>query len=976
MIYNSIDLKAKIVVGLFIALFPISYLQGQSFEKKQSQWADSVFSTLNQDQKLGQLFMVAAYSNRNEAHYQKIDSLVSIYHVGGLIFFQGGPMREAVLTNRYQAKAKVPLMIGMDAEWGLGMRLMDSTISFPRQMTLGATRNPKLAYQMGTEIAAHCKRLGIHVNFAPAVDVNNNPDNPVIGVRSFGEEKEKVADFGIAYMKGLQQHGVMANAKHFPGHGDTDADSHYSLPVINHDKKRLNDLELYPFKKLMADSLMSVMVAHIHIPALDNTPNIATTLSPKVVTDLLKEKLKFKGLVFTDALNMKGVAKYYAPGEVEYRALLAGNDVLLFAEDVPTAVTKIKQAFAEGKLDSNEVYERVKKILKAKYWCGLDKYSPIDTANLYNDLNTSASKAARNDMYAQAITLLKNENNILPYKVLDINSFASVSVGLEKENAHTEMLDNYAPFTHFFTKKDAPDSAFNKLIDSLSRFTRVVVGVHNTNNRKKENFGVTAQTLEFIKKLQGKTQVTVVYFGNLYGLTSFTFAKHLVCAYEDNEGTQMVVPQLLFGAKGFVGKLPVTFNPFENGDGLETKPLMRLAYGYPESVGIPEKKFYKLDSILNEALWDGSTPGMQVLVAKKGVVIYQKNLGFHSYDRQTLVNNKSVYDLASVTKTAATMQAIMFLHQWKRLDLDEKISFYLPETKASNKEKMVIRDMLVHQAGLPAYVDFWRKALQSGRLSEKYFSSSKTEVFSQRFSKNVFVSKYLADSVQRWAVQSALVSEKADTGCYSYKYSDLTFFFMKALAEKELNQPLPAFLNQNLYKPLGLRYLGYLPLQRIAEAQLVPTEEDKTFRNAKVQGFVHDQNASILGGVAGHAGLFGNTNDLAILGQMLLQGGTYGGVKYFEKATINEFTRQQYGNNRRALGWDRPFPPEEVSLASPRAFGHTGFTGTAWWIDPEHELVFVLLANRTYPFADNKRFTEKSVRTKALNAVYEIILNK
>lgn len=968
--------RTQIKLWIFIFLMPTIAL-GQIVKVEQKVWVDSIFNTLTPDQKLGQLFMVAAYSNKNESHYQKIDSLVEIYKIGGLIFFQGGPIRQALLTNRYQSKANVPLMIGMDAEWGLGMRLMDSTISFPRQMTLGASQNPTLAYKMGAEIANHCKRLGVHVNFAPSVDVNNNPNNPVIGIRSFGEEKEKVASFGLAYMNGLQENGVMACAKHFPGHGDTDADSHHSLPVINHNKQRLDELELYPFKKLIKNNVMSMMVAHIHMPAYDNRPNVATTLSPKVVNGLLKKKLQFKGLVFTDALNMKGVSKFYAPGEVEYQALLAGNDILLFAEDVPTALQKIKNAFKEGKLDSTEIYERVKRILEAKYWAGLNHFVPIDTTGIYFDLNTNQSKAIRNELYEKSITLLKNDNKILPFKNLDQNTFASVAIGLKKNTEYQSMLDNYAPFSHFVIEKSASTKDFNLMLDSLASFSNVIVSLHDLNNRKKENYGISEQAIDFIKKLQSKTKVTISYFGNLYGLKNFEFTDVLVCAFEDNEATRTIVPQMLFGAMEMKGKLPVRISPvFGLNSGITLNiPSKRLSYGYPENINLQSANFSSLDSILNEAIKDGSTPGIQVQIVKSGKVVFRKNYGYHSYDKILPVTDKTIYDLASITKVAATMPVIMFLYDWQKLNVNGKLVEFLPELKGTNKESIILKDLLVHQAGLISYADFWRKTLTKGAPSDFYLSNQLSTTFSNRVSNQWFSKPSLADSVLKWTIKTNLSQEKADTGCYAYKYSDLTFSFLKRIAEKQIAQSLPNFLDQNFYKPLGLSTLGFLPLQRFSLNQLPPTEEDKTFRLEKIQGTVHDQNASLTNGIAGHAGLFGCANDLAILGQMLLQKGAYGGAKYLKPETIEFFTKQHFTNNRRALGWDRPFPPDEISLATEQAFGHTGFTGTAWWIDPKEELVFVLLANRTYPFADNKRFTDKSVRTKALNAAYNAIRN-
>jgi beta-N-acetylhexosaminidase len=960
---------------VFIILFA-NKLYAQSFEQKQQLWADSVFNALDTNQRLGQLFIIEANSKSNEKHYGKIDTLVKFNGIGGIIFLQRGSARnQAVLTNRYQSQAKTPLLVCIDAEWGLQMRL-DSTMYFPRQMVLGALSDNSYIYRMGKSIAKHCKRMGIHVNFAPVVDVNVNPDNPVIGMRSFGENKVKVAEKGIAYMKGMQHNGIMANAKHFPGHGDTDADSHFALPVINHDKKRLDDIELYPFKRLIKDSLMSVMVAHIHIPTYDSRLNIATTLSQAVVNDLLKTKMGFKGLVFTDAMNMKGVSKFYEPGESDVMALIAGNDVLLVAQDVPVAIQKIKEALIDGKLKQADLDISIKKILKAKYWAGLHHYQPIDTTNLYQDLNPTEDQALRQEMYEKAVTILKNEKGIIPYKELSINTFASLTIGLKGERDFNEMLDNYVLFSHFsIAAKDSNHASFNKLLDTLSKFTRVIVSLNGLNNKKKENYGISTVAVEFVRKLQSRTNVVLVHLGNVYALKQLEFANTLVCGYEDNEVTRKVIPEILFGAVRAEGKLAVTVTPtFKAGYGIQTQSLSRLIYGFPETVSIPTANFSPVDSIMNEALKDGSTPGAQLMVIKDGVVIYRKNFGYHTYDRTIPVTNGSVYDIASVTKTAATMQAIMFLNGWKKFDPDKFASDYLPELKGTNKENLIIRDILVHQAGLAATLDHWRKTIKDGKPDEKFYKPSKNGKYTRQVATNLYTTAELEDSVWQWTINSKLTDFKSDTGCYPYKYSDLAFYFMKQITEKQLNQPMEEFLKQNFYKPLGLSTMTYRPCDFMPYQKIVPTEEDKNFRMGCVQGMVHDQGAAITNGVAGHAGIFSNANDLAILGQMHIAGGIYGGMKYLEPETIEEFTRSQYFNNRRALGWDRPFPPEEIVLASQSTFGHTGFTGTAWWIDPEQKVVFVFLSNRTYPFADNKRLTSNSVRTKLLNAVYQGIL--
>ncbi|TAF76447.1 MAG: glycosyl hydrolase [Bacteroidetes bacterium] len=754
-----------------------------------------------------------------------------------------------------------------------------------------------------------------------------------------------------------------------------DADSHYDLPVIKHDKKRIEDIELYPFKKLFADSLQSIMVAHIQFPAYDNRPNMPTTLSKNVVTDLLRKQLKFNGLVFTDALNMKGVSKFYKPGEVDVMALMAGNDVLLFSEDVPVAMQQINLALADGRLNQNDLNVSIKKILAAKYKAGLTQTPFIDTLNIYNELNHSHSKAIRQLLYEKALTVLKNEKNIVPIKEVAMHSFASIKVTNNKQVDYDEMFDNYAQFTHFYIAKTASQSEFDAKLDSLAKFSRVVFSIHELNNKKKENNGISEMALEFLRKLQQRTEVIVVHFGNAYALKNYDFSRNLICAYEENDATKRIIPQLIFGAIGADGKLPVSVAPvFKINSGLEIKPIMRLKYGFPESENIESDRFYTLDSIINEGLKDGSMPGAQLLVAKNGTVIYKKNFGHHTYEKAKPVSNQTVYDLASVTKTAGTMQAIMFLADWKQFNEYNTLGFYLPYLRKSNKNDMICKDVLMHQAGLVATLDHWRKTMKNSMLDDNYYQKNRSNLFNRQVATNIFTLPSTEDSVLRWTIASKTLETKSDTGCFPYKYSDLAFYFMKSIVEKQINQPIDEFLKQNFYKPLGLKNLTYKPLENnVLLTNIPPTEEDKTFRMSKIQGTVHDQGAAMLGGVAGHAGLFGTANDLAVLGQMNLQYGYYGSYQYLKKYTLQEFTRQQYTNNRRAMGWDRPFPPDEISLASKSSYGHTGFTGTAWWIDPESQLVFVFLSNRTYPFAENKRLTSNSIRTKLLNAVYKAI---
>jgi beta-N-acetylhexosaminidase len=973
-----------LVIGFLVSCEVLAQKGGKKPELSgQDKWVDSVFNALTREQKLGQLFMIAAYSNKDEKHYAEIESLVKTYHVGGLIFFQGGPVRQALLTNRYQKVAAVPLMIGMDAEWGLGMRL-DSTISFPKQMTLGAIQDNQYIYNMGAEIARQCNLMGVHINFAPVIDVNSNPGNPVIGDRSFGENKYWVAEKGIAYMKGLQHHKVLASAKHFPGHGDTDTDSHLALPVIKHQPNRLADLELFPFRKLFEDTLMSTMVAHLHIPTLDNTPNRATTLSPVVVNGLLKKEMGFKGLVFTDALNMKGVSKFYDPGDVDLMALLAGNDVLLFSQDVPLAVKKIAKAIKDGKLKQEDLDERVKKILKAKYWAGLHqtKYLEINTDHLYNALNSPKARLLKQKLYEQAITVVKNDDKFLPVKSLDTLNMASLSIGLPAENAFTATLNQYGAFVHYSPIVEGPPQAdiYQNLYERLRHYNLIIVGVNGIKGSSLNNFGLKKEEIALLRRLNTVTKVVVNVFGSPYSLRYFENFSNVVCAYQEDEVAHKVVPQILFGAIGAKGRLPVSSSSmFLEGMGEDTKSLKRLAYSIPEDVGMDSKILNKIDQLIEETIQDRATPGCQVLVARKGAVVFQKSYGHLTYDKQTKVNDQTIYDIASVTKVAATTQVMMFLEGKGKLNFKDKASVYLPELKKSNKKDLYIDEILTHQAGLKPFIPFYQNTLDESGFSPKYYSPYPETPFTLQITPKMYAIHSLKDSVWQWTIDSEIKEKKKGAKYHDYKYSDIGFYIMQRIAEGMLNQSMAGFLDQNLYEPLGCSTLGYLPLCKFPQDRIAPTEADNNFRKTLICGMVHDEGAALYGGVAGHAGLFSNANDLAILMQMNLQDGYYGGTRYFPVGTVQKFTAKRFDKNRRGLGWDKPSLDNSTNhvseYASPKTYGHTGFTGSAVWVDPEFDLVFVFLSNRVHPDVNNTKLLKNNIRTRVQDIVYQSIFS-
>lgn len=942
-------------------------------------WVDSVIASLSPDERIAQLFMVAAYSNKDQQHVSQISRLVSTYNIGGLIFFQGGPLRQAALTNLYQAMAKTPLLISIDAEWGLAMRL-DSTIRFPKQMTLGAVQDDKPVYSMGSEIARECRRLGIHINFAPVVDVNNNPLNPVISNRSFGENKYTVAKKGVAYMRGLQEHGILANAKHFPGHGDTDADSHESLPVVKHSKTEMDTLELYPFRELIENGLGSMMVAHLYIPSYDTTAHLASTLSHSVVTDCLKDGLCFKGLIFTDALNMKGVSAYYDPGVVDVKALLAGNDVLLFSEDVPKAISEIKKAIRKGDITQEEIDIRVRKILSVKYWAGLSHFEPVDMNNLYEDLNRPASRLLSRQIYESSVTILRNENSTLPLAGLDTLRLASLAVGDTAVNAFQQMLGNYAPVDLYQLAKESSPARLDSILKKLEEYNAVILSIHNTSTNPAKNYGITEQAIAVINALSRKTKIIIDVFGNPYCLSRLIgceLSDALVLSYEDAEMPQEISAQVIFGAISARGKLPVTASSyFRLNDGIFTDALSRLKYTLPEEVNIRSEDLARIDSIAGRAIDLGATPGCQVLVAKDGKVIYYKSFGYHTYEKKIPVRNTDLYDIASVTKVSSTALAVMSLYDKGKLDLDKKVYKYLPELKTSNKKDALVREVLSHQAGLQAWIPFWMNTMAEGKLLKKYYRASPENNFSVRVAKNLYLRSDYPDTM--W--QQVLSSPVKDRG--KYVYSDLGMMLMKKVAEKLNHQPLDSFVTKNYYAPLGLSTMGYNPRSRFPLERIIPTEKDMKFRKVLVHGDVHDPAAAMMGGVAGHAGVFSDANDLAILMQMMLQGGEYGGKRYFRKETLSEFTRQQYieNENRRGLIFDKP--EVDISKSNPTAkdassktFGHSGFTGTCVWVDPEQNLVYVFLSNRVNPDAGNNKLANMNIRTDIHQAIYDAIRN-
>lgn len=987
MIKNSL----RVLPFLLIFLIESGFLnfeqqaQGQKSPEKppylrgNSQWADSVFRSLSLEQRIGQLFIMPAYSRLSRAHRDNVAKLIREQKIGGVIFMQGGPLRQAKMTNYFQSVATTPLLIAVDGEWGLSMRL-DSTMSFPRQMLLGAIGDESLIYDMGAEIARQCRRLGVHVNFAPVVDVNNNPHNPVINSRSFGEVPQSVSRKALAYMLGMQDNGIIATAKHFPGHGDTDRDSHKDLPVIPHSREHLDTVELAPFRYLIERGLGAVMTAHLHVPALEPRTNRASSLSKKVVTTLLRDDLGFQGLAITDAIGMQGVANYFDPGESDLEAILAGNDMVLMSKNVPKAIENIKKAIKQGRISEKEINKRCMKVLRAKAWVGLDRYKPIDLDSLYDDLHTRQADLIKRRLVEASLTLLKNEKQIIPFRKIDSTRIASVAIGDGSFTQFQQSLDLYDDVKHFSISKSAPGSEFSRIADRAARYDVVIVSIHNT-SWYPSSYGITAQSRQFVKRLAAKTRVVLTLFANAYSLKRFDLSQTagVLVAYDDSELPNNLAAQLLYGGIQASGRLPVGGGKdFPAGTGIMQGEKIRLKYSVPLELKIDEEKLKTIDSLALYGIKEGAYPGCEILLAKNGVVFYQKSFGHHTYAKKKLVQNTDIYDLASITKIGATLPAIIRLADQKKMDINAKLSKYIPELDSTDKKDMVVKALLSHFTRMASWMPFHEMSMKKNAKGvlvpdTAVFSWRKTKRFSRRVAKGFYIRPEYEERIYEIIYRTRMRSRRR------YKYSDLAFYLLRRAVENVTQTRIDEYAKHYFYDPLGATTLTFNPLNRFPLSDVVPTEQDDLFRRQLVHGYVHDPGAAMLGGVSGHAGLFANANDLAKLMQMYLQKGEYGGERYFSEKTFDVFNRTHYKRyrNRRGLGFDKPrlnsrLKPRKKWLP-PESFGHTGFTGTMVWIDPTNELLYIFLSNRVCPSAENRKLIELGIRGQIHKAIYESI---
>ncbi|MDR1883160.1 MAG: serine hydrolase [Prevotella sp.] len=953
---------------------------------RMNRWVDSIYNQMSPDERIGQLFMPVVAGDNTGTNKKKMLSLVNERHIGGILFSKGTPADQAELTNLAQGEAKIPLMISLDGEWGLSMRL-SNTARFPRNMMLGAIRNDSLLYYYGLEVARQCKLMGIHVNFAPVLDVNSNPANPVIGNRSFGEDAERTAKLGIMYAKGLEAGGVMAVAKHFPGHGDTSVDSHKAQPLITHGKARLENVELKPFREYIQNGLSGMMIAHLNIPALDKRMQ-PSSLSEAIVTGLLRDELGFSGLVFTDGLQMKGVS-----GEDNYcvRALQAGNDILVGPPDPAKDYESVKKAVEDKILGEDLIAAKCKKVLAYKYILGAKDAKPVNSNGLLQSLNTSYSEWINRELHKQAVTLLKDEQKIIPLEGLDKRKIAAVSIGESPDNTFHNTLKLYADVTCFSV---SDGNELLKLKKKLEPFNTIIVSVHNNRG----NADIAVQSV-----CQGK-EIVMAFFIAPYRMSSCAAsvkaAEGVILAYENSVLAQDYAAQAIFGGNETDGKIPVTVKGlFKEGSGINIKKT-RLGYGMPETAGIASGRFNRIDTIVQEGIKARAYPGCQALIAKDGVVIYNRSFGSFEYNGNRKVTNDDIYDLASMTKAVATVPAIMKLYDESKIKPSDPVSVYVPALKGTDKSQITVRQALLHETGLPAFIPYYMDAIDRSSYEGKLFSGHKTALYSVLFDSSTWVRtdyKYKPDLVSTTekpgfvpladrlyvnkAYNDTIIAAIANSKLRkrkTYLYSCLNFMLLKEVVEKASGEGLDSFVRNNFFAKLGTVTSVYNPLKEFDKSRIVPTEKDDFLRKQLVQGYVHDEGAAFMGGISGNAGLFSNANDLAKLCQMWLNEGEYGGEEYLSDKTCRLFTKTKSASSRRGLGFDKPEmrtnKPSPVAASAPASvYGHTGFTGTCFWIDPDNDLIFIFLSNRINDKRTHRQLMSMGIRQRIQEEIYRAI---
>ena len=953
-----------------ILLLNISFVFSQdiysSLIQSEKKWVDSVYTSLTLEEKVSQLFI--NWVSPEQSDFNVIRKLVEEDKIGGLIFSIGTTNSHIEWLNKFQTIAKTPLLVSMDAEWGPSQRLTD-VFAHPWNMTLGAIQDNSLVRDISKRMAEQNKALGIHYNFSPSVDVNNNSKNPIIGNRSFGEDPNNVYLKAKAYIQGHKDAGVFTSIKHFPGHGDTDKDSHKTLPVINGDIKRLNNVELYPFRRLIEDGIAeSIMLAHLSVPALDE--KYPSSLSYKTVNNLLRDDYEFNGITITDALDMKGVLQ--DPNiNVDLRAFEVGNDIILMSTNVSQGVKLISESFKKGKISESRLSSSVKKILSLKAKSNLKNFKNISTENILSKVNTSKDTLLYSKAMSSAITLVKNTNNILP--LTNNKKYLHVAFGENDRGDHLyDKMNKYLNVDTYTNDDITP--LFNK-----TKYDGILISYHGSSKSPYASNIIPKEIVEKINSISVNNNVVLNLFLNPYSLNSFKSIENfesIVIGYQNNMISQEVLADLLFGVSSFKGKIPVSNNFFKVNHGLTFNKKNIIGFSRPSYEGFDTARLSYLDSIAKNAIDSMMTPGIQMLVSRKGKIVYNKSFGYHTYEKVNKLENNHVFDLSSITKILATMPLVLQEFDNKNISLETNLSELFPKKKLNEKGSISIKEMLSHYARLRPWIPFYEETLnRKEKPKSRFYKSNSKSTFSTRVSENLFLKSNYREKI----FKSILDSELRDT--LEYKYSDLPFYFLKFWFEDLYNKPLNILANEKIFEPLGLKRTMFNPHESISLEEIVPSERDDFFRHSKLHGYVHDEGAAMLGGISGHAGLFSNAYEVAIVLQAMIQKGSYNNQRLFSENSFNTFNYCYYcdNDNRSGVGFDKPQVEGKHGSTfggvSMNSFGHYGYTGSIAWADPDEEIIFIFLSNRTYPTRENTLLQTSNIRTRAQEIVYKSLID-
>ncbi len=955
----------------------------------QNHWVDSVFQSMTQRERIAQLFIPVVDPTKPETAKAVLRRLVKQNHVGGLLFSKGSLNDHATLTNYAQSISDIPLLITLDGEWGLSMR-MPNTPRFPHNMGLGAVADETLLYEYGREVARECKEMGIHVNFAPVLDVNSNPANPVIGYRSFGENPEWIARLGVAYSRGLEDGGVISVGKHFPGHGDTSVDSHKALPTVSHDLNRLKTTDLVPFKEYISAGLSGIMVGHLNIPALDNS-GTPTSLSYAVTTDLLQSEMGFNGLIFTDALSMKGAT---TQENNCVSAFIAGADILLSSGAPVTDITAMEKALASGKISQKDIDKRCKKILAYKYAVGLNSYEPIKINGLKKRLNSPQADAINRQLAAASMTVIFNLESLLPIANTTDKRIAVVNIGANANNEFSHYCKKYAEQV---TTYSSSGTLFSKTkLAEIQNHDIVIVGIYSDKQWAREVYA----------QLADARNIVPVFFVNPYKMNKFraslTDVNTLVIAYDDTKYTREYAAQAIFGGIDVSGRLPVNLKHIAPiGTGVMLKKI-RLGYTSPFAEKINPIVELKLDSLIKIGLRTKAFPGCQIIVARNGNVVFDKSYGTTDYISKTPVTDKTIYDLASVSKATGTLSGIMKAYDCGLFDLDAYASQYIPGLRGTDKDSITVRELLYHESGMPASINMFNLMMDSTTYEAPLIKRRKSDVYSIKIenraygnnqaklrndlisplkkrdftietARGLYIKPATIDTIMSKIYNARLRSTK------KYNYSCLNFCLLMDMEQRITGMSHEQWIKDSIFEPLEASRTLYRPLSRWNKKDIAPTENDLFLRKQTLQGYVHDEIANFSGGVQGNAGLFSNAGGIAKLCQMWLNGGEYGGKQILSEETTRLFTTDKSKTCRRGLGFDKPDidDPDRsptTELASAATFGHLGFTGTVFWVDPQEELIFIFLCNRVNPTRSNKAFNDLNIRPALFHEIYTALI--